>query len=508
MTTANRVVKNTGYLYAKMCITVFFSLYSTRLILHALGTSDFGIFNIVGGAIAMLGFLNNSMATATQRFMNFYEGEGNVEKMKEVFNVGIMLHFLIAVVLGISLLFFGYFFFNNILNIPLDRIFAAKVVYGSLVLSTIFTVMTVPYDAMLNAHENMRYYAIIGVIESVLKLLVAIVITYILLDRLIIYGILMALIPFVSLTVMRIYCHKHYEECVFGIRRYWNKQLLKDEAFYAGWSFLTSFSMVVTNYSIGIILNSFMGVIVNAAQGIANQVSGFALTFSSSAMKALNPVIVKSEGVGNRDRLVYTSLLGCRMAFAIFGVFAIPLILEMPFVLKIWLGNIPDWTITFCRLQLLYTLLEQLLNGVATSVYAEGNIKKYTILKSIMNLTPLFLIPVLLSLNFPPYIVYIVQIFSWILLGGCVLLYFAHIRVNLSFRKYIREVLLPVLIVVGGGVSIYYLFFFVQNGSLWKMFIALSAETIVYLLLAWKFLLRQSERLSFCDLIKGIICKL
>lgn len=504
MAVVNRVVKNTGYLYAKMCITVFISLYSTRLILQALGVSDFGIFNIVGGAIAMLGFLNNSMATATQRFMNFYEGEGNVEKLKEVFNVGIILHFLIAVVLGFSLVILGHFLFNGILNIPPDRMFAAKVVYGSLILSTIFTVMTVPYDAMLNAHENMRYYAIVGVMESVLKLLVAIAITNLAGDKLILYGILMAIIPFISLTIMRVYCHRHYEECVFGFRKYWNRQLLKEETSYAGCSFLTSCSMVVTNYGIGIILNSFYGVVVNAAQGVASQVSGYAMTFSSSAMKALNPVIVKSEGAGDRDRLIYTALLGCRMAFAILALFAIPLILETPLVLKIWLGTIPDWTIIFCRLQLMYIMLEQLLNGVATSVYAEGNIKKYTLWKSVMNLSPLFLIPLLLSLGYPPYIVYIVQIFSWIILGGGVLLYFARVRVNLSHAKYIKEVLLPVLFVTVGSVFAYFLFLGIRNDTLWSVFMVLAAETIVYLLLTWNLLLQQSERLSICNLLKNI----
>ena len=176
--TANRVVKNTGFLYAKMGITMFISLYTTRLILNSLGAADFGIFNIVGGAIAMLGFLNAAMAGATQRFMSYSEGEGNKKKQKSIFNISILLHFFIALAAGIALLIAGYFFFNGILNIPADRIFAAKVVYGSLIVSTMFTVMSVPYDAVLNAHENMKYYAIIGIIESLLKLSVALIVVY------------------------------------------------------------------------------------------------------------------------------------------------------------------------------------------------------------------------------------------------------------------------------------------------------------------------------------------
>ena len=168
MSTANRVIKNTGYLYAKMGVTMFISLYTTRLILNSLGATDFGIFNIVGGAIAMLGFLNAAMASATQRFMSYTEGEGNKEKQKSIFNVSVVLHLLISLLVGVVLLIAGYFFFNGILNIPSDRIFAAQVVYGSLIVSTMFTVMTVPYDAVLNAHENMLYYSIVRTYQALM----------------------------------------------------------------------------------------------------------------------------------------------------------------------------------------------------------------------------------------------------------------------------------------------------------------------------------------------------
>lgn len=216
MSTSTRVIKNTGYLYAKMFITMFISLYSTRLILKSLGASDFGIFNIVGGAIAMLGFLNAAMASTTQRFMSFSEGEGNKHKQKIIFNLGFSLHFLLSLIVGIILTIAGFIFFNGGLNIPIERIFAAKIVYCSLIISTIFTVMTVPYDALINAHENMKYYAIIGILESILKLITAVICVYTSKDKLITYGILMACIPLITLTIMRIYCHKKYEECVIS----------------------------------------------------------------------------------------------------------------------------------------------------------------------------------------------------------------------------------------------------------------------------------------------------
>ncbi len=274
MSTANRVIKNTGFLYAKMGITMFISLYTTRLILNSLGASDFGIFNIVGGAISMLGFLNAAMASATQRFMSYSEGEGNREKQKSIFNVSFILHLGISIVVGISLLIAGYFFFNGILNIPQNRIFAAQVIYGSLIISTMFTVMTVPYDAAMNAHENMKYYAIVGIFESFLKLAVAFACVYTSYDKLIVYGILMAGIPLVSLTIMRIYCHKHYEECVIAPRTFWEMKLMKEMTSFAGWNLLGTMSVMISQYGLNIVLNIFHGTIANAAQGISSQVNG------------------------------------------------------------------------------------------------------------------------------------------------------------------------------------------------------------------------------------------
>ena len=332
--TANRVIKNTGYLYAKMAITMFVSLYTTRLILNALGASDFGIYNIVGGAIAMLGFLNAAMASATQRFMSYAEGEGDKEKQKYIFNISVVLHAGIAIFVAVVLLVAGYFFFNGILNIPAERMGAAKVVYLSLIISTLLTVMNVPYDAVMNAHENMRYYALVGILESFLKLAVAFACVYASGDKLIVYGVLMASIPLFTLSIMKVYCHKHYEECVIKPRIYWDVKLMKEMTTFAGWNLFGVTGSMVGNFGLGIVLNSFFGTILNAAFGIANQLNGLLLTFSNAMLKALNPVIVKKEGEGSHESMMDISLSGCRFSFILFAVFCIPCFVEAPFVLR------------------------------------------------------------------------------------------------------------------------------------------------------------------------------
>ena len=445
--TANRVVKNTGFLYAKMGITMFISLYTTRLILNSLGAADFGIFNIVGGAIAMLGFLNAAMAGATQRFMSYSEGEGNKKKQKSIFNISILLHFFIALAAGIALLIAGYFFFNGILNIPADRIFAAKVVYGSLIVSTMFTVMSVPYDAVLNAHENMKYYAIVGIIESLLKLSVALIVVYTFSDKLIVYGVLMACIPLITLTIMRIYCHKHYTECTIAPKKYWDKTMMKEMTSFAGWSFGNSATSMIGNYGLGIVLNMFFGTVLNAAQGIAGQISGQLSVFASNMLKALNPVIGKSAGASNHDLSTKIALSGCKFTFLITAIFTLPVIIEAPYILSLWLKQVPEYTVIFTRLQLIKTLIEQLTLVLNTSISAQGNIKRISLIVTFLNILPLPLIYIAFHLGSPPYAMYLISIAIWSICEGGIRIYFAWKNCQIPPRSYFITTLIPCLII-------------------------------------------------------------
>ena len=422
---------------------MFISLWTTRIVLNALGANDFGIYNVVGGAIGMLGFLNASMTAATQRFINYHQGAGNIEKCKEVFNASILLHFIISVVLVACLILLGWFFFNIILNIPDDRKNAAYVVYGCLIVSTAFTVMTVPYDATLNAHENMRYYAIVGVLESLLKLAVAFVIVYVLTDKLVAYGILMACIPFITLTIMRIYCHQKYEECHVSFNRYLNKDLMKEMSGFAGWNFLTSVSSVFTQYGLGLLLNHFYGALLNAAQGVANQLSGMLMAFCNSMLKALSPVITKSVGGGQQKKANLATLLGSKYSFILLALFAIPCIIEMPSVLKLWINNIPDWCILFCQLQLLRSIIGQLFITLNTTILANGKIKQVYVIKSIINILPFIVTFMMFTKGLPPYMMYVAWIFCYSICGGLVMVYFAKHLCEIPYVMYLRMVLLP-----------------------------------------------------------------
>jgi O-antigen/teichoic acid export membrane protein len=441
MKEAKRVAKNTGILYAQMGITVLMSLYTTRLVLAALGAEDFGIFNVVGGAILMLTFLNTAMAAASQRFMSFAQGQGDFKKQKNIFNISLVLHFLIALIVIALLEIVGYFLFDGILNITPNRLDVAKLIYQFLIASTFFTIISVPYDAIINAHENMLFVAILRIGETILKLAIALFITYTLFDKLYVYGLLMASLSIVLLIVRQIYCHRKYKEVDINFKKYFNKSLFKEMTSFAGWSFLGASSSILTNYGQGIVINMFFGTAVNAAQGVSAQVNGQLSTFARTMLKALNPVIAKSEGAGDRTLMLKASFLGSKLGFFLLTIFYIPVIIEMPYIFGFWLKEIPEYAVIFCQLLLVRTAIEQLFLTLGTSIAAVGNIRKYQTYTSIVNFLPLIATYILFSLDYPPATLYIVFII-YAISNGFVTLYFAKKECGLSIQEYFKDVIL------------------------------------------------------------------
>ncbi|MCM0685283.1 hypothetical protein [Akkermansia massiliensis] len=430
----------------KMGVTMFISLYATRLVLNALGVDDFGIFNMVAGVIAMLAFLNASMAAATQRFMSYAEGEGDPEKQKIVFNISVVLHLAIAVMVGILLYAAAPILFGHVLNIPVDRVFAARCVYWAMIASTVFGILGVPYEAVLNAHENMLYFAVIGVLESFLKLGAALLVVHVLADKLVLYGVLMAGISILAMTAMLVYCRRNYAECVIAPRRYWKRDVFREMGSFAGWNFTVSASSMLSEYGVGIVLNHFFGVALNAAQAVAQQINGQTMAFSGTMLKALNPVISKSEGAGNRGLMLRASLSGCKFAYLLMAVFAIPLILEAPGLLGLWLHSVPAWAVLFCRLQLARTLLEQLFLSLGSAIYAEGNIRLYTLVKTGSGILFLGATWGFYRMGWPPCMMYVAAILFVTLPGGLLALSICVRRLGLSLRDFSFRVLAPCLV--------------------------------------------------------------
>lgn len=502
MAIAQRIIKNTIFLYIKMGITVFISLYSTRLILSSLGAIDFGIFNIVGGAIAMLGFLNSTLANATQRFISYSQGEKDITKQHQVFNVSIILHIIVAIITSLLLVAIVQPLFNSILNIPSERIFASKIVYFGLIISTALTILNAPYDAVINAHEDMLYYSIIGILESLLRLSIAFICIYTPHDKLIVFGLCSACIPFITLTIMKIYCHTHYAECKISFRNYFDKKLLKEISLFSGWNFMTAISSLFSIQGVNILLNHFWGASLNAAQGIATQLNGQLSAFSNNMMKALNPIITKSVGAGNINLSSTASLKGSKFSTLLIIFFAVPCFIEMPYILHIWLKTPPDWAITFCRLILIQTTILKMADSFSTAIYAVGDIKNYAIYKSISNLLPILFTYIAFSLNGSPVWLYVSLILFWAIGGNIIIIHYAHKKIGLILRQYIQEVILPILIVSVLMLSFGYCTQFMLHSSFLRLCVSCTITSAVFIFTVWLFALSKLERNTIKENIK------
>jgi O-antigen/teichoic acid export membrane protein len=504
MQAAKRITQNTLILYVRMAVTVLISLYSTRLILSALGADDFGLFNVVGGLIAMLGFLNACMAESTQRFMSYAQGEGDENKQKTIFNVSVVLHFFIAICLFVLLEVAGYVFLNHVLNIPPERLHAANSVYQFMVVSTIFTVISVPYDSVINARENMTLFAILGIIESVLKLFIAFIIVQSSMDKLIVYGFLMAFLSVLLLLARVYYCNKMYPECAINIRSNYDKVLMKEMSTFAGWSLLGYSSSMIAFYGQGIVLNIFFGAIANAAQGIATQISGQLGALAHTLLRALNPTIAKSEGSGDRELMIKTAMFGSKISFFLLMIFYVPIIIEMKFILTLWLKNVPEFTTIFCQLLLARNLLEQLFLTFISAISAVGKIRKFQLIGSTISLFPLPITYLLFSYGYPPYTLYFVFI-AYSALSSVNIIYFSSKIFNLSVPLFLKDVLLRcagafIIVFTISAIPLQSM----QDG-IGRLAVVTLLSAILFFVVVWKIGLSRNERTDITSLSQSVI---
>ncbi len=441
MSTSKRVLINSGYLYARMIITLFISLYTTRVILNVLGSSDFGLYNLVAGVTLMLAFINNTLAGSTQRFMSYAQGENKFDKQISIFNISILIHVVAGIVIFIILIASSFFIFNGFLNVDPAKIQSAKIVYFNVIIITVFNVISVPFDAAINAHEDMLFFSILGFVETILKLIGALLLFVIVFDKLIVYSFALLLIALLLFLVKIIYVNKKYPEIIFKPLKYFDKNLFKEMISFSGWGFLTSTVSVFTGYGQNVLINIFFGTKVNAAQGVSGQVIGQVGAITSVLLRALNPVIIKSEGANNKYLFIQSIKTGSKLAYLSFSIIGIPVIFEMNYLFKIWLKEVPDLTVSFCTISMLCFIINQLTITIESAISAIGRIKSYSIIKSITNSIPFLFIFVAFKLGYSPVSMYVILlIFEFI--RQSIVLYFGNILCNIDIKEYLLDVIL------------------------------------------------------------------
>ena len=437
------VFKNTIYLNIKTVISTIVGLYSTRLILNALGSEDFGVYGTVAGAIALFSMFSSALTVTTQRFMTFSLGKGNVNEQKVVFTNTIILHVILGLIIVAILESLYYPMFHGIINIPDNRVHTAKLIYQFMCFSSFFTIITVPFDALINAHEDFLYYSIVGIIESTLRLGVAFLITYCFVDKLFFYGLLLALISVSLMIIMRVYCKRKYIECEFSLSKYYNKMSLLQITKFALWQSVGSFAGFFGSHCSNLLLNHYFGTIVIAAKSIGDQVASQLYVVSSNMMRAFNPVIVKAESEGNTEYMLELSMKASRFGYMLYLVFAIPFCFSMPFLLEIWLKNVPKWAVLFCQLQIIRMLLEQITTPLYTSLVAKGNIRIANLSELFFGVATFFLLWIVYLNGGGPQYHYYVSILLLVVAVLFVRLFLCMRICGLVLKDYFLKVLLP-----------------------------------------------------------------
>lgn len=395
-----RIAKNTLLLYFRMLLIIIVGLYTSRVVLNTLGVNDYGIYNVVGGIVAMLAFLNSAMVAASQRFISFELGTGNIEKLKKVFCTSVSIHITLAVIILLIAETIGLWFVNTHLNIPLERMEAANWVYQCSILTLLLTIVSVPYNSCIVAHEHMKAFAYVSIVEAVLKLLIV----YLLLfnfDKLILYAILVVVVALIIRIIYGLYCKWHFEECTYHF--VFDKQLFREMFAFAGWSVIGNLGFSFKDQGSNIILNLFFGTTVNAARGIALQVNGIISNFSNNFTMALNPQITKQYAAGDVEasiKLVYT---GCRYSFYLLLLITIPVMINIDYLLQLWLGAVPEYTSQFLMLALIAALIDVMARPLVTALQATGRIKVFQIVICIIMLCELPLAYIILHYGKEPY---------------------------------------------------------------------------------------------------------
>lgn len=358
-----------------MLLIMAVSLYTSRIVLNILGVEDFGIYNVVGGFVTMFGFLNSAMASASQRFLAFEIGKDDRTQLRNVFSMSINIHFLIAIFILLLAETAGLWFVNTQLTIPPERMIAAKWVYQFSILTLMVNMVSVPYNAMIIAHERMGVFAGVSIIEVTLKLLIVFMLQWFRFDKLKLYAVLMFGVALIIRLIYRIYCNRRFKESRF--RWYWDKTLFRILVNYSGWNLWGNAAAVIMDQGINILLNIFFGPVVNAARGIAYQVRGAVNQFVYNFQMAINPQIIKSYAANNLKYMHQLIFQGAKYSFFLLFALSLPILFETEIILSLWLKTVPEYTVIFTRLIILNILIDSISGSLMTAAQASGKIKLY-----------------------------------------------------------------------------------------------------------------------------------
>lgn len=425
------------------------SLFTSRINLQSLGVENFGIYNVVGGVVAMFSILTGALGVAISRFITFELGKGNKEKLHKVFSSAVTVQILMSLVVVIIAEITGVWFLNNEMIIPQDRLYAANWVLQFSILSFVLTLINVPYNACIIAHEKMSAFAYITIYEVIMKLVIAYSVFVTPIDKLITYSALLLFLSFSTRLIYGIYCTKHFEECQY--RFVFDKRMLKQIGGFAGWTMIGNLAWVGYSQGLNILLNLFFGPSVNAARGIAMQVNEKVSSFCTNFQMALNPQITKSYAVNDLNRMHTLIYASSKYSFFLLLFLSLPILIETESILYYWLGNYPEHTAWFVRLIFMVLMVEVVANPLTVGAQANGHIKKYQIIVGTILLMIVPLSYIALKMGYSPEAVFVVHLII-VILAQCVRVIMVKNMISMPISEYVKRVVLRIFAVVATSV--------------------------------------------------------
>ena len=440
----NRIAKNTLFLYIRMIFVLLVSLYTSRVVLNVLGVSDYGVFNVVAGFVSLFSFLNATLSSSLQRFYNYEGGRNGDEGYVSVYSIGIRVHLLLAGIIFFVLETFGIWYINNVMVLPEGRICAAHYLFQFSIASMMLVIIKIPFNSIIIANERMNFYAVVSIIEAILRLVIVLMLPYIDFDKLLVYGLLQLAVSAIDFLLNVIYAKTQFK--YLHLSRMVDRTLFKNLLNFSGWNLFGTVIFMLKGQGVNLLLNAFFGTIVNAARGVAFQVNSAISGFSSNIVKSFSPQMVSSYAVGNNQRAFNLFKAQSKICYCLILMIATPVIFEIDLLLHLWLGAaVPASSNIFTILVLIDAMICTLNTPVTQIVFATGNIKSYQILTSSINILLLPVCWLFLKLGADAWVVFFITIIISIL-NQAVALIAMHKVFDYSYKVYINQIALPCLI--------------------------------------------------------------
>lgn len=483
-----------------MLISMFIGFFTSRILLNQLGVVDFGVYNVVGSIIVLLGFLNSTLSLSTQRFINFELGNNNYQQLQKVYSSSIIIHCALAFAVFILAETVGLWFLNYHMNIPEERMVAANYVYQFSIFSAMLSLTMIPHTATIIAHEHMSQYATIGIIDVFLRFSVACMLYIIQTDKLIVYALAMFLVVLANYLTYYIYCKKKFSECSFILSK--DKQLYRKMLSFSGWNIFSSISMILNGQVVSIILNVFFGPIVNAARGISTQVNGAIGGFVQNFQIAVNPRIIQTFAANEIQTFYRLINQSAKFSFFLLLIFVVPVWINIEDILQLWLGTVPEHTANFCRIVFIVSLINTFSLPLATAANATGNIKIFQLACGVLEILNIPFSYMLLKLGNPPVAVYFVQLtitISTLFVRLIVLRKLVSLNISQFLTKIVSRCLFVAILSFSTMMIATYINTESLLGLLSSIFISLSLTALFIMLLG----LNREEKAIAINLIKN-----